>query len=229
MPVFRLTHDIIFPPPHLAEDGLLAVGGDLSRERLLLAYGNGIFPWYSEEQPLLWWSPDPRMIITPGGFHCSRSLRRTLKQAVFTLTMDTAFAEVINACAEVPRLGQDGTWITPEMREAYVDLHEAGYAHSVECWREGRLAGGLYGVSLGAAFFGESMFSLASDASKAALARLVWQLEAWGIRLVDCQTTTPHLKRMGGREVPRAVFLNMLRKAMTHPTRQGKWRFNEAG
>ncbi len=228
MPIFRLNEEIIFPPPHLAEDGLLAVGGDLSRERLLLAYRNGIFPWYSDDQPILWWSPDPRMIITPGGFHCSRSLARVLKKKRFSFTLDTAFRDVIDACAAVPRAGQEGTWITSAMRDAYVELHEAGFAHSVECRQDGQLVGGLYGVSLGAAFFGESMFSRASNASKAALARLVRQLDAWGIRLIDCQMTTPHLRRLGGREVPRAVFLNLLHRAMAHPTRSGRWRFTDA-
>lgn len=226
MPIFRLTEELIFPPPHMAEDGLLAVGGDLSRERLLLAYRQGIFPWYTEDQPLLWWSPDPRMVITPESLHVSRRLGRLLRQEAYNVTMDTAFGEVMDACAATPRHGQDGTWITPEMRAAYVDLHEAGYAHSIECWDGEDLAGGLYGVSLGGAFFGESMFSHRDNASKFALARLVRQLAAWGIGLIDCQLPTPHLARLGGREVPRTKFLHQLREALRQPTRRGPWSFD---
>ncbi|GMV91775.1 MAG: leucyl/phenylalanyl-tRNA--protein transferase [Candidatus Hydrogenedentota bacterium] len=224
MPLFRLTEDLVFPPPHLAiEDGLLAVGGDLSVERLLLAYRSGIFPWYSEGDPLLWWSPDPRMILFPDELHVSRSLERVLKKGEFTVTMDTAFPSVIQACAEARGPRRDGTWITREMESAYCALHDAGYAHSVECWKDGALAGGLYGVSLGACFFGESMFSLATNASKVAFVRLVRQVAAWDFHFVDCQMHTPHLARFGAKEVARKQFLRLLRDGLDTPTRCGKW------
>lgn len=224
MPLFRLTDDLVFPPPHLAiEDGLLAVGGDLSVERLLLAYRSGIFPWYSEGDPLLWWSPDPRMVLFPDELHVSRSLERVLKRREFTLTMDTAFPSVIQACAEARGPRRDGTWITREMQSAYCALHDAGYAHSVECWKDGALAGGLYGVSLGACFFGESMFSLATNASKVAFVRLVRQVAAWDFHFVDCQMHTPHLARFGAKEVARNQFLKLLRDGLNAPTRCGRW------
>lgn len=224
MPLFRLTDDLVFPPPHLAiEDGLLAVGGDLSVERLLLAYRSGIFPWYSEGDPLLWWSPDPRMVLFPDELHVSRSLDRALKKGEYTVTMDTAFPSVIQACAEARGPRRDGTWITSEMELAYCALHDAGYAHSVECWKEGALAGGLYGVSLGACFFGESMFSLATNASKVAFVRLVRQVAAWDFHFVDCQMYTPHLARFGAKEVARKQFLRLLRDGLNAPTRCGKW------
>ncbi len=224
MPLFRLTDDLVFPPPHLAiEDGLLAVGGDLSVERLLLAYRSGIFPWYSEGDPLLWWSPDPRMVLFPDELHVSRSLERVLKKGEFTVTMDTAFSSVIQACAEARGPRRDGTWITREMESAYCALHDAGYAHSVECWKDGALAGGLYGVSLGACFFGESMFSLATDASKVAFVRLVRQVAAWDFHFVDCQMHTPHLARFGAKEVARKQFLTLLCDGLNAPTRCGRW------
>lgn len=227
MPLFRLTDDLVFPPPHLAiEDGLLAVGGDLSVERLLLAYRSGIFPWYSEGDPLLWWSPDPRMVLFPDELHVSRSLERVLKRREFTLTMDTAFPSVIQACAEARGPRRDGTWITREMQSAYCALHDAGYAHSVECWKDGALAGGLYGVSLGACFFGESMFSLATNASKVAFVRLVRQVAAWDFHFVDCQMHTPHLARFGAKEVPRERFLILLRDGMDAVTGVGSWSFD---
>ena len=224
MPVYRLTEKVEFPPPHLAEEGLLAVGGDLSHERLLLAYAMGIFPWYSDGEPILWWSPDPRLILPLNRFRPSRRLRRTLRQGAFTVTMDTAFDRVIEACATVPRQGQDGTWITPEMVEAYRGLHEAGYAHAAECWRDGELVGGIYGLSLGACFFGESMFSRVSNASKVALATLVAQLKAWGFSMIDCQVTTPHMLSFGAGEVRREHFLRMLAADLRTPTRVGTWR-----
>lgn len=223
MPVFRLTDELVFPPPHLAEDGLIAVGGDLRRERLLLAYRQGIFPWYSEGEPLLWWSPDPRMILLPGEFHLSKRFLRNLRKTPFKVTLDRAFAEVIRGCAAVPRHGQDGTWITREMITAYVGLHEEGYAHSAECWLNGRLVGGLYGISLGGCFFGESMYSLEADASKTALAALTRQLQACDIDLIDCQVSNPHLRRLGARPVRRTAFLKMLRAALEKPTHQGRW------
>lgn len=224
MPVYRLIQEIVFPSPDDAErDGLLAVGGDLSSERLLLAYQCGIFPWYSEGQPILWWSPDPRLILEPEEFHISHRLRQILKQGVFKVTFDKAFESVIQACASVPREGQDGTWITPEMREAYVHLHKQGFAHSVESWLDAKLVGGIYGVSLGKCFFGESMFSYKSNASKVALATLVRSLKAWGFHMLDAQVTTRHLLSLGAKEIPRSLFLKRLKEALSFPTQKGKW------
>ncbi len=226
MPIYRLTNDLAFPPPHFAEDGLLAVGGDLSQDRLLLAYRGGIFPWYSKGEPILWWSPDPRMILLPGKFHCPASLRRLLNKGVFRFTFNTAFAQVIRNCSKAPRPGQDGTWITSEMEQAYTALHEAGHAHSVECWRGGELVGGLYGVGLGACFFGESMFSKASNASKAALAVFVEQCKRWEIGLIDCQVANAHLYSLGAREIPRDAFLKMLASGLRRQGRRGPWAFD---
>lgn len=223
MPVFRLDRRLVFPPPQLAEDGLLAVGGDLSTDRLLLAYAMGIFPWYDEGQPILWHSPDPRMVLTAGELHVARSLERTLRRGVFRITFDAAFAQVVDACAAAPRPDRPGTWITPAMRRAYKRLHREGYAHSAEAWCGPRLVGGLYGVSLGGAFFGESMFSRAPDASKAAFVTLVRRLAGWGIRLIDCQVATGHLGRFGAREWPRERFLADLGRALEQPTRRGSW------
>jgi leucyl/phenylalanyl-tRNA---protein transferase len=210
MPIYRLTDDIAFPPVHFAEDGLLAVGGDLRPERLLLAYGSGIFPWYSEGEPLLWWSPDPRMVMFPDSFHCARSLRRVVNKGVFEVTLNRAFPEVIEACSGTPRPGQDGTWITSEMEAAYVGLHEAGYAMSIECWAEGKLAGGLYGIALGGCFFGESMFSHQANASKVAMHALIVSAKAWGIPFIDCQVANPHLASLGAQEIGRREFMKHL-------------------
>jgi leucyl/phenylalanyl-tRNA--protein transferase len=227
MPIFRLVEEPIFPPPDYADpSGLLAVGGDLSKERLLEAYRLGIFPWYSEDQPILWWSPDPRLVLDLKDFIISRSLRKTLKKGVFQVTFDRAFEEVIQACAAVPRLGQNGTWITEEMRKAYINLHGLGYAHSVESWFGGKLAGGLYGVSLGKAFFGESMFHLKTDASKVALATLVEKLNSWDFQFIDSQMTTEHMVRLGAKELPRRIFLKRLQSALRHPTKRGRWRID---
>jgi leucyl/phenylalanyl-tRNA--protein transferase len=224
MAVYRLRSDLAFPPPSHAEpSGLLAVGGDLSPERLLRAYSLGIFPWY-ERPPILWFAPDPRMWIEPGGLHVSRRLLRTLRQGRFELRLDSAFGEVIRACARVPRRGGAGTWITPEMIAAYEALHALGYAHSCEAWQGGELVGGVYGVSLGRAFFAESMFHRVRDASKAALTALVWQLEAWGFTLFDCQLPTAHLASLGARECPRARFERRLARALEAETRRGRWR-----
>lgn len=224
MPLFQLTDELLFPDPNLAlDEGLLAVGGDLSEERLLLAYANGIFPWYSEGDPILWWSPDPRMVLFLDEFHLSRRFARTLRGGRWRVTYDTHFEHVIDACAAVPRAGQDGTWITPAMREAYVRLHRAGYAHSVEAWRDGNLAGGMYGVSLGACFFGESMFSLCADGSKVAMARLVQRLAGWNFRFCDCQTPSEHLASLGAREITREAFLEWLDEGLKVPTRVGSW------
>lgn len=225
MPIFRLDQRIVFPPADDAEDGLLAVGGDLRPERLVLAYRSGIFPWYSAGQPILWHSPDPRMVLVASELEVPRSLRKAIRKRAYRLSLDTAFAKVVAACASVERPGQSGTWITPEMQAAYRELHRRGLAHSVEAWQEGRLVGGLYGVSLGAAFFGESMFALAPDASKVAFVRLVEQLVRWDIGLVDCQVYTDHLARFGAVEWPRKRYLTALKKALARPTRPGPWRF----
>ena len=215
MPVFRLTKELIFPVPELAEeDGLLAVGGDLSKDRLLLAYSMGIFPWYSDDSPVLWWSPDPRLILIPEELKVSRSLRQVIKKGVFAVTMDTAFGEVIRSCAEMRRGGQQGTWITEEMIEAYIRLHRAGYAHSIESWHDDELVGGLYGIALGKAFFGESMFAKKSSASKVALVALAEYLRRLDFSFIDCQVTTEHLKSLGAREIRRKKFLQMLKKAL---------------
>jgi len=227
MPVYRLDQRLIFPPAQEAEDGLLAVGGDLSPERLVLAYSSGIFPWYEEGQPVLWHSPDPRMVLRPPSLRVPRSLRQVLRRQTYRITLDQAFRRVIESCASTPRPGQDGTWITEDMKEAYEVLHRRGLAHSVEAWEGDRLAGGLYGVSLGAAFFGESMFADAPDASKAAFATLVAQLAAWGIDLIDCQVYTDHLARFGAEEWPRARYLKTLRAALCRPTRVGPWTLDD--
>jgi leucyl/phenylalanyl-tRNA--protein transferase len=226
MPVYRLDHRLVFPPPGHAEDGLLAVGGDLRPERLLLAYSEGIFPWYSEGQPILWHSPDPRMVLRAEDLHVTRSLRKTARKQPYRLSLDTAFRKVIEACARTPRPGQRGTWITRAMQDAYGELHRRGLAHSVEAWSGTRLVGGLYGISLGAAFFGESMFALAPDASKLAFVALVEQLSRWGITLIDSQVHTEHLARFGATEWPRRDYLAALRRALARPTRPGPWRFD---
>ena len=228
MPIFRLVDDMVFPPPDYADaSGLIAVGGDLSSERLLEAYRVGIFPWYSDDQPILWWSPDPRFVLEPDEFKISRSLKRTLNRNIFKVTFDRVFEDVIAACSTVPREGQRGTWITPEMRDAYIELHGLGYAHSVETWFAGNLVGGLYGVSLGKAFFGESMFHKKADASKVALATLVEKLKSWGFHFIDSQMTTEHMMRLGAREMPRRIFLKRLQSALRHSTKRGKWHIDD--
>ena len=217
-----------FPPPCRAltePDGLLAAGGNLSPRRLLRAYRLGIFPWYSPGQPILWWSPDPRLVLFPEAVNISRSLRKTLKKGVFTVTADTAFAAVIGACA-APRSQETGTWITSEMNRAYVRLHRLGHAHSIESWHEGQLVGGLYGVAVGRVFYGESMFSLMSDASKVALEALAAQLRRWQFTLIDCQVHTEHLSRMGAVEIPRATFLQLLERYCILPGQDGLWRLD---
>jgi leucyl/phenylalanyl-tRNA--protein transferase len=224
MPVFLLSDEIIFPEPRLSKaDGLLAMGGDLGIDRLVLAYRMGIFPWYGPKQPILWWSPDPRLVLYPESFHISRSLMKTLKSGRLTVTFDRQFREVITACAHTPRHHQPGTWITDDMRDAYCRLHEAGYAHSVEVREQDQLVGGLYGVSIGRCFFGESMFSRKSDASKVGLATLVNRLRSWSFHLIDCQVTTDHLVRLGAQEIPRKQFLAELQTALKSPTRIGNW------
>ncbi len=215
-----------FPPVGLAlrePNGLLAAGGDLRPERLLAAYRRGIFPWYEEGQPILWWSPDPRAVLYPHALRVSRSLRRTLKRGGFEVTVDRAFAAVVAGCAS-PRPGAVGTWITPEMAAAYGTLHRLGWAHSIETWRDGVLVGGLYGVAIGRVFFGESMFSRVTDASKVALVGLVRRLEARGFELIDCQVASEHLASLGAVELPRRVFLERL-AALCEPAGQpASWR-----
>lgn len=205
---------IEFPDVELAlhePDGLLAIGGDLGVERLLLAYSMGIFPWFGPEQPILWWAPDPRQVLEPARLKVSHSLRKTLRQGKFTLTMDKCFSEVVKACS-ASRPNQSGTWITEEMQAAYSDLHAAGHAHSVECWVNGQLAGGLYGVSIGRIFFGESMFTRVTDASKVAFVALARQLERWHFPLIDCQVHTSHLESMGASFMPRQQFSQLLQQ-----------------
>ena len=224
MPIFRLLDDLVFPPPDYADpSGLIAVGGDLSSERLLEGYRVGIFPWYSEDQPILWWSPDPRFVLELDQFKISRSLSKTLRRRIFHVTFDRVFEDVIAACATVSREDQSGTWITPEMKEAYIKLHGLGYAHSVEAWFEGNLAGGLYGVSLGKAFFGESMFHRKTDASKVALAVLVEKLRRWNFHFIDAQQATEHMSSLGAKEISRRIFVKKLRSALRHSTKRGKW------
>lgn len=217
-----------FPPVETAlrdPDGLLALGGDLSPERLLTAYRNGIFPWYSEDQPILWWSPDPRMVLRPDALKISRSLRKSLRKGVFRVTLDTDFAAVMAACAE-PRADGLGTWITHDMFRAYLRLHELGYAHSVEAWQDDRLVGGLYGVALGRVFFGESMFARATDASKVAFVHLVEQLRDWGFVLIDCQVYTGHLASLGATPLPRPEFVAWLRQYAVPPDPRGVWQWD---
>ena len=214
-----------FPPAATALDmpeGLLAIGGDLSPVRLLNAYRHGIFPWSSAGQPLLWWSPDPRMVLLPGELHVGRSLRKTLRKAPFVVTADTAFERVLEGCS-APRPDQDGTWITPDMKRAYGALHALGLAHSVESWAGDELVGGLYGVALGRVFFGESMFSRAGDASKVAFVHLVRQLSAWEFGLIDCQMRTPLLAAFGAREIPRREFTRRLAELVNYPDVAGRW------
>lgn len=214
MPLFALQQELVFPPVHLAEpDGLLAMGGDLSTERLILAYRNGIFPWYEGKVPL-WWCPDPRFVLFPEKIRISKSMRQLLKKEAFRFTVDTAFRSVIRACKTSFRNGQQGTWITDEVETAYCRLYDSGYAHSAEAWTGDELAGGLYGVKMGRVFFGESMFSHASNASKFAFIRYVQLLQQEGIELIDCQVHTPHLESLGAEMIPREVFMGQLKKLL---------------
>ncbi|MCP9447374.1 MAG: leucyl/phenylalanyl-tRNA--protein transferase [Nitrospira sp.] len=223
-------HDFRFPPvDHASPEGLLAVGGDLRPERLLEAYRRGIFPWYNEDQPILWWSPDPRAVLFPSKLHVPRRLNRTLRGGRFSITFDTQFRAVMEGCAGPrPQYPDGGTWITPEMITAYTQLHELGYAHSAEAWREGTLVGGIYGVAIGGAFFAESMFTSVDDASKAALVSLVRRLEAWNFRLIDCQQYSPHIRRFGAEEIPRRDFIALLSEAVKRPDRRGRWTVDAA-
>jgi len=218
-----------FPHPDraLAEPGgVLAAGGNLNPRRLLRAYRLGIFPWYSSGQPILWWSPDPRLVLFPERVKLARSLRKTLRKGLFAATADTEFAAVMAACAE-PRGAMPGTWITPDMHRAYCRLHRLGHAHSIEIWHQGQLAGGLYGVAAGRVFYGESMFSRISDASKVALVLLAAQLRRWDFALIDCQVRTDHLLSMGAVEIPRTTFLELLQHHCPLPGRDGPWRLDD--
>ena len=229
MAIYRLGRAVAFPDPALADpDGLLAVGGDLRPERLLAAYAQGIFPWYDDRSPILWWSPDPRLVLAPRELHVSRSLARTLRRGTYRVTADEAFPRVIRRCAEKGRPGQRGTWITDEMTDAYCELHRLGFAHSFEAWEGDALVGGLYGVSLGTVFFGESMFADAPDASKVAFARGVAWLASRGVGLVDCQVRTDHLVSLGARELPRREFLARVEAALGAPTLRGRWSLDSA-
>jgi leucyl/phenylalanyl-tRNA--protein transferase len=211
MPVYLLDHHLAFPPVSEAvEEGLLAVGGDLSEARLLLAYRSGIFPWFNEGEAVMWWSPDPRCVILPEEFKAPRSLMKAIRSGRFRCTVNMSFPDVIDACRSVPRRGQDGTWITDDMVEAYQRLHHAGYAHSVESWIDDRLVGGLYGVGVGDCFCGESMFSLETEASKVALFGLVSLMQTGKGRMIDCQMSTPHLLQFGARDLPRERFVECL-------------------
>jgi leucyl/phenylalanyl-tRNA--protein transferase len=210
MPLFAIDKELSFPPVHLAEaDGLLALGGDLSPERLLLAYKNGIFPWY-EGSHILWWSPDPRFVLYPEELKISKSMKPLLKRNEFEFTVNKAFAAVIHHCKKMIRPGQEGTWITDEVEKAYCKMYELGYAHSAEVWKEGELAGGLYGIKLGKVFFGESMFSQVSNASRFAFIRYVEVLKTEGIELIDCQVYTEYLESFGARMIPRTEFIKQL-------------------
>jgi len=225
MPIFRLSSSADFPPPELAEpNGLLAIGGDLSIERLLNAYRLGIFPWYNEGSPLLWWSPAPRFVLFPQEFRVPKRFARSMRKQIFSLTADTAFSQVIERCSDFRGKNREQTWITPEMKEVYIKLHTQGYAHSIECWQETELAGGLYGIALDRMFFGESMFSGVKDASKYALHALVQYALQAGIRLIDCQIRTEHLAGFGAREVSREDFQDMLARFILGADPQKKWR-----
>jgi leucyl/phenylalanyl-tRNA--protein transferase len=230
VPVFRLDERRIFPDPNMAHpSGVIAVGGDLAPGRVLRAYAVGIFPWYSEGQPILWHSPDPRFVLEPDRVHVGRTLRNRFKRRPYRITFDQAFERVIEGCAYADRPGQDGTWITDEMNRSYIGLFDMGYAHSVEAWEGDTLVGGLYGVSLGGIFFGESMFARADDASKIAFVALANQLVRWKFHLIDSQVHTEHLERFGAVEIARRDYLRRLRASLSVPTRQGRWSFDDHG
>jgi len=223
--IVLLSDDLMFPNPELADPhGLLAVGGDLSVERLLLAYENAIFPWYSEEQPILWFSPDPRLVLFLKKFKVSKSLKKLINKKVFDTKFDTNFDEVIVQCSKIERKGQDGTWITNDMIDAYINLHNQGYAHSVESYYEGKLVGGLYGVSLGGAFFGESMFNTMTDASKVALYHLVERFIEWEFDFIDSQVVTEHMKSLGAEEITRTKYLELLKNTLKKKAKIGMWK-----
>lgn len=224
MPVFRLPAEHVFPDPdHADPSGLLAVGGDLAPLRILVAYSLGIFPWFSEDDPILWWSPDPRLVLDFAHLKVSRSLRKTIRSGRYRVTADQDFATVIRRCGQKPRPGQDGTWITADIVDSYTELHRMGFAHSIEAWEGDTLAGGLYGLSLGGVFFGESMFADRPDASKVAFVRLNEVIDSWGFDFVDCQVETEHLQRFGAYTVSRTAFRSRLAQSLGKPTRRGLW------
>ena len=215
MPIYQLPKQLVFPNPNLAdESGILAIGGDLSPKRLLLAYQNGIFPWFNEQDPILWWSPDPRMVLFPSQLVIAKSMRSIFNQKKFRISVNENFRSVMQNCGQMPRQGQNGTWISPQMLDAYQNLHELGFAHSVEAWQNNELVGGLYGIILGKCFFGESMFSNVTNASKAAFITLIKNLEAQGFELIDCQVYTQHLESLGEKLINRSLFLDLLKKNM---------------
>lgn len=219
-----MSLEIIFPNPNEAEDdGLIAVGGTLSVDYLLAAYSQGVFPWFSDGEPILWWSPNPRMILFPEDFKCSDSLMQLIRRQKYEIRIDESFKEVIINCAKVKRKDQDGTWITNQMQDAYINLHKLGYAHSFEAYENGKLVGGLYGVSLGRAFFGESMFYKAANASKVAFYYLVNTMKEWKYDFIDAQQSTAHLKSLGAMDIEREKFLELLKKTLKFPTKKGKW------
>lgn len=218
--------ELIFPDPQFADDeGIVALGGDLSPKRLVLAYSNGIFPWYNQDEPIIWWSPNPRFILLPENLKVSKSMRQVLRRETFKITFDTDFKSVLWNCQQIKRTGQDGTWITDEMYDAYVRLHSLGLAHSVEVWQEDVLVGGLYGISIGKCFFGESMFAKVSNASKAGFITMVQKLESIGFDMIDCQTETAHLRSLGADFIDRTDFLTYLKANNKKITLQGKWDF----
>lgn len=224
MPIYALPSEPIFPPvSHAEPDGLLAVGGDLTPERILAAYSQGIFPWYSNRSPILWWSPDPRMVLLPEELAVSKSMQQLLKREAFQVTGDRAFAEVIAACANAPRPSQTGTWLNKNMQKAYLQLHQIGHAHSVEVWQDGQLVGGLYGMVLGKIFCGESMFARVSNASKYGFITLVRALQQQGFGMIDCQVHTDHLQSLGAREIPRNEFIHHLETAILQPPMSQPW------
>lgn len=224
MPIFALNKDILFPPVGLAErNGILAVGGDLSSGRLVEAYRSGIFPWYSDGDPIIWWSPDPRFVLFPDELYVSKTMRQVLRRNIFRITCDEDFPSVIRGCRD-PRKKEQGTWITDEMMEAYIRLHHEGVAHSVEAWQDGALVGGLYGLSLGRCFFGESMFTRVANASKAAFITLVRRLTELGYVIIDCQVHTAHLESLGARHLPRDEYIDLLAAGLRLEGRDGNWR-----
>lgn len=227
MPIFELGTSLSFPHPSLADyNGILAVGGDLSPQRLILAYENGIFPWYNEDDPIIWWSPPERMVLDPAELKVSKSMKKAIKDERFEFRVDSAFEQTIKACSSTPRPGQQGTWLNQEMIDAYVNLHDDGYAHSFESWRDGKLVGGLYGLSLGKVFFGESMFSHESEASKLALYQLCEFSIKQDFHFIDCQVYTDHLSSLGAKLISRNDYLERLKQALAFPDMDRKWEYS---